>query len=254
MQKYKNKNLNINQAVIFAGGRGRRLYPITKDIPKPLASVCGYPFLDYLINSLIKSGIKKVLFLVGYKYEKIVNRYKYIKNINVEFSIGKTHDRTGKRLINAYNDLDKYFLLVYGDNYWPLNLNKMIKNYIELDTLITTTVFDNLNATGEYGIENNIYVNSDGKVINYDKKRALKSSNGVDIGYFMVSKDAIDKNINDNISFEESVLPKLISKKQLGAFITGHQYYYITDTLSLKNFELIVKKNKIKPLSSKYLK
>ena len=24
-----------------------------------------------------------------------------------------------KRLVNAYNDLDKYFLLVYGDNYWP---------------------------------------------------------------------------------------------------------------------------------------
>ena len=54
----------------------------------------------------------------------------------------------------------------------------MIKNYIELDTLITTTVFDNLNATGEYGIENNIYVNSDGKVINYDKKRALKVQMG----------------------------------------------------------------------------
>ena len=135
-------------------------------------------------------------------------------------------------MVNAYNDLDKYFLLVYGDNYWPLDLNKMIKNYIELDTLITATVFDNLNATGEYGIENNIYVNSDGKVINYDK-RALKSSNGVDIGYFMVSKDAIDKNINDNISFEENVLPKLILKKQLGAFVTGHQYYYITNTLSL---------------------
>ena len=56
-------------------------------------------FLDYLINSLIKSGIKKVLFLVGYKYEKIVNRYKHIKNINVEFSIGETYDRTGKRLV-----------------------------------------------------------------------------------------------------------------------------------------------------------
>ena len=59
----------------------------------------------------------------------------------------------------------------------------------------------------------------------------------------MVSKDAIDKNINDNISFEENVLPKLILK-QLGAFVTGHQYYYITDTSSLKNFELIVKKIK----------
>ena len=42
--------MNINQAVILAGGRGSRLKPLTNDIPKPMAPIDEVPFLDYLIN------------------------------------------------------------------------------------------------------------------------------------------------------------------------------------------------------------
>ena len=40
----------IKQAVILAGGKGKRLMPITKNIPKPLAPVNNKPFMDYLIQ------------------------------------------------------------------------------------------------------------------------------------------------------------------------------------------------------------
>ena len=36
----------IDQAVILAGGIGKRLKPITNSIPKPLANINGSPFLD----------------------------------------------------------------------------------------------------------------------------------------------------------------------------------------------------------------
>ena len=64
----------IKQAVILAGGRGLRLWPLTKDIPKPMAPINGRSFLDYLIYSLISSGINDIIILLGYKGEMIENR------------------------------------------------------------------------------------------------------------------------------------------------------------------------------------
>ena len=66
----------IEQAVILAGGEGKRLYPITKNLPKPMAPINSVPFLSYLIFILKKKGIKKILILVGYKSEKIIEYYK----------------------------------------------------------------------------------------------------------------------------------------------------------------------------------
>ena len=39
------------QAVIMAGGAGTRLRPLTCDLPKPLAPLCGAPVMDYSLKS-----------------------------------------------------------------------------------------------------------------------------------------------------------------------------------------------------------
>ena len=69
----------INQAVILAGGMGKRLLPLTKNLPKPMAPINNIPFLSYLNFTLKKQGIKKILILVGYKSKKIINFYKIKK-------------------------------------------------------------------------------------------------------------------------------------------------------------------------------
>ena len=108
-----------------------------------------------------------------------------------------------------------------------------------------TTVYGNKDGRGEYGFENNIIVNDKHIVEGYDKKRKDKKANGVDIGYFIVDKRAIDPDLNDNISFEEDIIPNIVSSKNVSAFITDKRYYYITDEVALKNFEKISKKEKI---------
>ena len=227
----------LTQAVILAGGRGERLRPLTDTIPKPMALINGGHFLDYLIYSIIKVGIKNILILVGYKADVIIDRYKNMKNINIEFSKGTEKDRTGKRILNAYDKLEEHFLLMYGDNYWPIALDKMWSNYQQLGASISTTVFSNKDGTGEYGHENNVVVGNDSMIVKYDKKRKTNEANGVDIGYFIVFKDSLNPDLFGNISFELDILPRFIAKKHLGAYITNQQYYYITNMQSLKNFE-----------------
>ena len=242
----------IKQAVILAGGIGKRLRPITEEIPKPLAPVNNKPFLDYLIQSLIDVKINRILILTGYKARLIEKRYSNIKKLNIAFHRGKENDNTGLRLINALELLDEKFLLLYGDNYWRIELNRMIKVYDKSNIAVSTTVFSNKTGTGEYGKQNNIVVGNNGLVINYDKKRRTKEANGVDIGYFIVNRNILLDIKLKNPSFETDILPKLITKKNLMAFITDKQYYFITNKTSLNNFSRVVQHNNIKPLEEKY--
>jgi len=55
----------VEEAVILAGGLGTRLKSVIKDIPKPMAEVCGRPFLCYILDFLIKYGIKKGYLICG---------------------------------------------------------------------------------------------------------------------------------------------------------------------------------------------
>ena len=117
---------------------------------------------------------------------------------------------------------------------------------------VSTTVFSNNNGTGEYGYENNVVVGSDGLVVKYDKNRQTDEATGVDIGYFIVSKEALDFRLSGNVSFEEDILPHLISKNRLGSFVTDSQYYYITNAQTLKDFESNAQANNFLPLPKKY--
>jgi NDP-sugar pyrophosphorylase family protein len=241
----------VDQAVIFAGGRGERLRPLTDHLPKPMAPVNGVPFLDYLIKTLEDAGISKILFLLGYRAETIVNRYGQClpSGVKVEYSIGTAEDLTGRRLLNAYGQLDQRFLLLYGDNYWPIEIDRMTALFESKKASALTTVFSNKQGTAEYGRENNIEVGGDSFVIEYDKKRVSKKLNGVDIGYFIIEKDILDPHIPGNISFEETILASLAQERRLLAHVTDRQYYYITNMESLKNFEQTAQKEGFVPIS-----
>jgi len=59
------------KAVIMAAGRGVRMLPLTKTIPKVLVEVNGRPFLWYVIDNLHTAGITDICLIVSYKKEKI---------------------------------------------------------------------------------------------------------------------------------------------------------------------------------------
>jgi D-glycero-D-manno-heptose 1,7-bisphosphate phosphatase len=244
------RQIVINQAVILAGGRGERLRPITDTIPKPMAKINGIPFLNYLLQSIRQVGISRILLLVGYCHDVIIGHCNQMpaQKLKIQYSIGSVEDQTGRRLINAYDVLDDHFLLLYGDNFWPIEFEAMTKHYIRKKALVSTTVFSNVQGTGEYGAHNNIEVGEDCFVNRYDKKRQSAGLNGVDIGYFIVDKKILDPTLPGNISFEENVLPGLVARRQLVAYVTEKQYYYITDIRSLNNFERVVRGQAIRPL------
>ncbi len=220
----------IKQAVIFAGGIGERLRPLTNDRPKPMVLVNGRPFLEYLINLLRDNGISEVLILLGYLPEKVQEYFGDGSNFGVKISyhVGRVEDETGTRLNNARHLLHDDFLLMYGDNYWPLNLSKMADFYNKMGVLGLTTVYNNKDAGAEYGPENNMCVSAEGYVLKYDRSRKDPDLNGIDAGSFIMNKKVLDLSPAGNFSFEREILPQLAASHQLAGFCIDHPYYWMT--------------------------
>lgn len=218
--------MKIKQAVILAGGRGVRMRPFTFSMPKPMLLINGKPFLYNLLKLLKANGINEVIILVGYLHEVIENFFGDGRKLGlkIKYSYSPLTAHTGTRIKNALSLLEGTFLLVYGDNFWPLNLNSLTDFYEKMGVKAVITVYRNL----ETSTKNNIVLNDKNLVIYYDRKRKRKELNGVDIGFFILKKN-IFKNLPQNdFSFENVILKRLIKEKQLAGFLTHHKYYSLT--------------------------
>jgi len=233
----------LKQAVILAGGIGARLRPLTDKTPKPMILVNNRPFLEYLIELLKERGITEVILLLGYLPEKIVNHFGDGSNlgIKIKYSIGEVTFETGKRIKNAEKRLDKHFLLMYCDNYVPIKLKELAEFHAKQKTLATVTVYTNKDGIRK----NNIYVDKDGFVVRYDRSRKNPNLNGVEIGFFIIDKKIVNKMPNDNFSFEDIIIPKLIEQRQLSGFKVDHRYYSIGSIERIHLTEQFLKPKKV---------
>ena len=80
------------KALILAGGRGKRLRPLTDKIPKPLILINNLPLIERSVKYLKKFGINDIIICSGYKSKQIENFLKKKKNFNckIEFSIERS--------------------------------------------------------------------------------------------------------------------------------------------------------------------
>lgn len=216
----------IRQAIILAGGQGKRLRPMTTQTPKPMIPFWGKPFLEHLIELLKANGIEEVILLVGYLHEQIEE---YFGNgerfgISIKYSYSPVESDTGTRLRNAYPFMDQTFLLCYGDNYWPLRSDELAEYYKFMGGKALVTVYHNRDQS----TKNNIQV-EEGLVKTYDRTRKKKHLNGVDIGFFILNKHALDPLPVGNFSFEEVIVSRLIAQNELAGFVTEHKYYGLSN-------------------------
>lgn len=233
----------IKQAVILAGGQGTRLRPLTLTTPKPMVRIHGKPFLEYIIELLAKNGIEEVVILVGYLHKKITNYFKDGRKfgVKIRYAYSPPESDTGTRLKEAKPLLKKRFLLLYGDNYWPLDLKKILNFYSSKNVSSLVTVYSNFDKS----TKNNMYINTDGFVEVYDRSRKKENLNGVDIGFFILEKKLIDLLPNSNCSFEDIIIPDLIKKKQLAGFFTHHKYYGLSNLQRIPSIKEYFKKKKV---------
>lgn len=73
----------VDKAIIMAAGIGKRMQPVTLDIPKPLIKVNGIRIIDTVIQGLHTNGIHEIYIVVGYMKEKFNLLKKTYKEITL---------------------------------------------------------------------------------------------------------------------------------------------------------------------------
>jgi NDP-sugar pyrophosphorylase family protein len=104
------------QAVILAAGEGKRVRPLTRSRPKAMIPVANRPIIQYVIEALLKNGIRDIIVVVGYRKEQ-VTRFLNQLEIPVEVVIQNKQLGTAHALKCAESFIKGDFLLLPGDNY-----------------------------------------------------------------------------------------------------------------------------------------
>ena len=160
--------MKIKTALILCAGFGKRVQPITDDIPKPLINYKNETLLENTINFLIKLKINKIKINVFYLKDKIIN---FIKDKNFPLNIeiiddGETILGTGGGTLNLINRSNEDDVLVINpDTIWDdsylQSIDSMEKLYFEKQLknillIVNNSLCFDKRFNGDFEIKNNI--------------------------------------------------------------------------------------------------
>ena len=128
-------------AVVMAGGEGKRLRPLTDNVPKPLLPVGGIPLLERIVCQLRAAGIKKLYFGVHYLAEQIEEFFGDGEKFGLEINYlrEKTPLGTGGAL-RLLEGSESHVLLMNGDVLTKINLRAMFRFHKQHDASITVGI------------------------------------------------------------------------------------------------------------------
>lgn len=196
------------ESVIMAGGRGKRLSPLTDKIPKPLLKLGEKPIIEHNIDKLRSFGIDTIHITINYLGDQIKKVFGNgnSKNINIEYIKENKPLGTAGSLSLIENIKSEYVLLMNSDLFTNIDLEKMYNKMIasDADMIIASTDY-NIEvpyAILENGPENNI--------ISLSEKPSYKYNSNA--GIYIFKRELINK-IPKNEFFDITDLIILLIKE-----------------------------------------
>lgn len=217
--------------IILCGGRGMRLGERTESVPKPLVEIGGKPILWHVMQIYAKAGFRRFILCLGYRGVQI-RQYFYdlldwrgrdftIRGEGVDYHACDIGDweitfvdtgaltETGGRL----QQIEKYvqtptFFVSYADGVSDISIPSLLKAHTKSGLVGTMTC---VRPHTHYGIAEI----AKGKVASYEEKPQL----GVRVngGFFCFEREVF--RYLDDGPLEKGPLQKLVSEKQLGAYV-----------------------------------
>jgi D-glycero-D-manno-heptose 1,7-bisphosphate phosphatase len=186
----------------------------------------GKPFLEYVVDMLREQGFERVLMLLGYLPDVIMDHFRDGSGfgIEIEYDVTGADDLTAFRVDHARDRLEERFLLLYCDNYWPMRFDAMWEAYVASGAAGQITVYSN----GDGYTRDSVIIGDDGFVEVFDRGRTTPGLRGVEISYAILERDVVLPLVADrDLLFEEAVYPPLSERRQLHAFVSDHRYYSV---------------------------
>ena len=224
----------INTALILCAGFGKRLNPITRNIPKPLLKIKNLTLLEHCISLIVNLNIKKILINSFYLKDQI---NEFIKNHNYDIEIKVIEDGddildTGGGILNLINKTDEENFLIFNpDTIWNKDhvneIDYMIDSYFNqklknILLLVNKDLSFDKNLKGDFGLENNL--------INQSHKNYIYT------GCQILNKSIFKNEIITNFPITKIWL-NLIKNKELNGFESKLKFYHVTNLEMFKKLQ-----------------
>lgn len=230
------------QAVILAGGLGTRLWPLTREVPKPMVPVAGAPYLEHQLRLLNQQGFQDIVLLTGYLGEQIEEHFGdgSAFGLTIRYSCEDEPLGTGGALRQAADLLADSFVLIYGDSFLPITYASVLETLHGSAGQGVVVVYDN--QLEDSGVVSNISIDENDAVLRYEKDAPDQPDlQYVEAGVLAFRKNAMDLIPTSGIvSLEKEVFPKLVARKELQAHVTQQRFYDIGTPSRLEAIEQFI--------------
>ena len=209
------------EAMILVGGKGTRLQSAVSDRPKPMAEVAGKPFLEWLLISLYKKGIRKVILCTGYMGEKVEAYFgdggKW--NLQLRYSHETSPLGTGGAVRNALDFIQgDRFLVLNGDSYCQFDLDLMGEKHNSKSAMATMWLVK-MDDCSRYGA---VVLDDKGMVKSFAEKSSVSGSGLINAGIYLLERKLIEIIAkNCMVSLEKNVFPHIVGQGLAGVVGDG---------------------------------
>lgn len=234
------------QCVILAGGLGARMRPRTETVPKALLEAAGRPFVDHQLTWLATHGVTEVVLSIGYLGEMIEAHV----GDGAQFGLAVRYVREGAtlrgtagavRLAADEGALAEEFLLTYGDSYLPIDFGAVGAAFRASGAPALMTVFEN---AGRWDTSNVIFDEAAGKILLYDKARALRPAEDfryIDYGLSALRRSVIEREVPRGERYDlADVFRGLSQRGELAGYRVRERFYEVGSPAGLADLDALL--------------
>lgn len=229
--------MEIDQAIILAGGAGTRLRPLTLTVPKALIPIHDRTLTEHALDIFQKFGVKNITLSVGYMASKVMD---YFGNgqkfgFNISYAIEDKPMGTGS-FLKLMPKLKNAAIVINGDNLFNIDFEKMYELHKKTSAYATIALKSVEDPTkfGVARIEGDLIYDFVEKPSMYDAPSNLVSS-----GYYIFSPEVFDAAPDKTpLSLENDVFPMLAKMGKLAGYKDDGQWF---DTGTWENYERVIK-------------
>ncbi len=155
------------KAVVLAGGKGARLAPYTKILPKPLLPIGDMPILEILLRQMRRSGVKEVVLAVGHLAHLLETFFQDGRRLGLDIRYSFEDEPLGTAGPLALIDgLDDTFIVTNGDVLTTLDMADLVASH-RSSGAIATIATHNRKVKVDLGV---VQFNGGQEIVGYSEK------------------------------------------------------------------------------------
>lgn len=221
------------KAMTLAAGKGTRLFPLTGEVPKPMAPVVDRPIIEHIFELLASHGVKEVHANVFYLADALIEAYGEKSEFSgMEINLSREDRLLGtaggvKRLADRF---DETFVVISGDALTDIDLTEMLAMHRERGALATIAL-RRVNDTSEFGV---VELDEDDNILGFQEKPDPKDaiSTLANTGIYIFEPEALEYVPEDEFfDFATDVFPKFLENGERFVGYEGHFYWSDIGTL-----------------------